>query len=121
MHRILVVDDDQAVGHSMLSLLEAVGYSVRLVDSGHAALDYLAREGSEFSAVITDLHMTGMDGLTLARHVSERFPGIPVILCSGSGETAPEHFGMRPGLSTVLAKPIRRRQLAQVLAQLIPN
>jgi CheY-like chemotaxis protein len=63
--RVLTVDDSAEMRVLVTASLEALGYSVAAVDSGYAALEATRRE--RFDAVILDVDMPGMDGLTLGR------------------------------------------------------
>jgi two-component system sensor histidine kinase BarA len=61
--RVLTVDDSAEMRVLVTASLEARGYSVEAVDSGYAALEATRHES--FDAVILDVDMPGMDGLTL--------------------------------------------------------
>ena len=63
--RVLTVDDSAEMRVLVTASLEALGYSVAAVDSGYAALEATRHE--RFDAVILDVDMPGMDGLTLGR------------------------------------------------------
>ncbi len=63
--RILAVDDSPVVRVLVTASLEALGYVVEAVDSGFAALE--ATQHESFDAVVLDVDMPGMDGLTLGR------------------------------------------------------
>jgi len=63
--RVLTVDDSAEMRVLVTASLEALGYSVAAVDSGYAALEATRHES--FDAVILDVDMPGMDGLTLGQ------------------------------------------------------
>jgi CheY-like chemotaxis protein len=63
--RILAVDDCDHMGLLVQASLESYGYSVKLVDSGFAALDAASQE--HFDAVVLDVEMPGLDGLAVGR------------------------------------------------------
>jgi CheY-like chemotaxis protein len=63
--RVLTVDDSPVMRVLVTASLEALGYSVEAVDSGHAALAVAERE--DFDAVILDVDMPGIDGLAVGR------------------------------------------------------
>lgn len=63
--RILAVDDCDHMGLLVQVALESQGYSVKLVDSGFAALDAASQE--HFDAVVLDVEMPGLDGLAVGR------------------------------------------------------
>lgn len=117
---VLLVEDDPAVGTLSQTTLEALGYRVTRVDGPRAALGRLA-EGCDVQIVFSDVVMPGgMNGVTLARKIRARHPGLPVLLTSGYSDAA-----LDPGADgfEVLRKPYRRAELALRLRTLLdgPN
>jgi len=80
MPKVLVIDDDPGSARSLASALGAAGFDALTVVDGAAALEALDR--GHVDAVIVDLMLRGMNGIELARHVSERFPAVRVVLTS---------------------------------------
>ena len=113
---VLVVDDDPSVGATVSRLIRAAGYEPEYVNSAAAALKRLESEEARFVAVLSDLHMNGMDGLGLAQRVSTRWPRLPVVLCSGDSGPGPSALEGRQGVAAVLGKPIRLQQMVDLLA-----
>ena len=74
---ISVVDDDHSVRESLESLIRSVGYAVRVFDSAEAFL--ASPDLSKTDCLILDIHMPGMDGVTLRRRLRNDHPTIPVI------------------------------------------
>ncbi|WP_160317853.1 ATP-binding protein [Cobetia sp. UCD-24C] len=118
---VLVVDDNhinREVAHSMLSSL---GYTVTTVDSGEAALAWYARQ-RDTVLVLLDLRMPGLDGFAVARrwrameHSDRRAPSLIVAMTANvaAGERA---RCLSAGMNDFLSKPIRRQQLASMLAR----
>ena len=107
---ILVVEDNEEVGHFAETLLSELGHSVTLATSGEEALE-LTRE-RQFDVVFSDVVMPGMGGLRLAEQLAEEKPRLPVILATGySQEIAQSGSGGRP----VILKPYRLATLSQAL------
>ena len=107
---ILVVEDNEDVGHFAETLLSELGHSVTLATSGEQALE-LTR-ARDFDLVFSDVVMPGMGGLRLAEHLAEERPELPVILATGySQEIAQSGSGGRP----VILKPYRLATLSQAL------
>jgi len=81
--RVLVVDDHPGVRKALCSLLHRRGCAVEAAANGQEALECLAR--ARFDAVVSDIDMPVMDGLTLHRHVITEHPGLRhrFLLCSG--------------------------------------
>ena len=87
---VLVVDDDEAVGDSLVLLLRRSGYDVRSATHGFDALLQLKKKAPDI--LISDLNMPQMSGFELLSVVRRRFPQISVIAMSGayeSGEAVP--------------------------------
>jgi signal transduction histidine kinase/CheY-like chemotaxis protein len=107
---ILVVEDNQEVGHFAETLLTELGHSVTLATTGEEALE-LTRE-RDFDIVFSDVVMPGMGGLRLAEQLAEEQPRLPVILATGySQEIAQSGSGGRP----VILKPYRLATLSRAL------
>lgn len=73
-HRLLVVEDEEAVAEGLRLLLEQE-YTVHLAASGRQALDKISRDGP-FDAVLCDLMMPGMSGIQLFHAVKSMAPGL---------------------------------------------
>ena len=78
--RILVVDDEATMLHSMVRLLEG-RYVVRGAASGEEALVQAAEQAPDLA--ILDVRMPGMDGFALANRLRTAYPGVDVILMTG--------------------------------------
>jgi len=81
--RVLVVDDHPGMRAAICRLLDRRGCAVEAAANGEEALECLARE--RFDAVVSDIEMPVMDGLTLLRYVIARHPALRhrFLLCSG--------------------------------------
>ena len=81
--KILLVEDNQGVGHFAAGLLRELGQTVTWVGDGQTALDLLAQDASAFDLVFSDVVMPGMSGIELGHAVKARWPDLEVILTSG--------------------------------------
>lgn len=79
--RILLVDDDTMV-LEMLKDLFAEEYEIVAVSSGQAAID-AAKKYDDFAAIVMDIKMAKMDGITAARKIREIRPESPIIFHTG--------------------------------------
>ena len=104
---ILVVDDEPAMRHVMTLTLKALGYH-NLADAadGGGALQLLRER--EFDLLITDLHMPGMDGLTLLAEIKNDpfMRHLPVIIASGMNELESVARCIEIGAEDYLPKPV---------------
>ena len=106
--RVLVVDDDPGVRELLEDYLSEQGYGVLAADSAAAARELL--DGETPSVVLLDVGLPGEDGLSLARHIRERFD-IGIIMISGAGETLDRIVGLEVGADDYVAKPFDPREL----------
>jgi DNA-binding NtrC family response regulator len=101
--RVLVVDDDAAVGGVLTALLERAGIAAWHVTSGQAALDAIDRRGVE--VVVSDVRMPGMNGVELLGKLGERWPDLPVLMLTAHGTIALAVDAMRAGAADFITKP----------------
>lgn len=106
--RVLVVDDDPGVRELLEDYLSEQGYEVLAADS--AAIARVLLDGEAPSVVLLDVGLPGEDGLSLARHIRERFD-IGIIMISGAGETVDRIVGLEVGADDYVAKPFDPREL----------
>lgn len=100
---ILLVDDDDATRETASMILEVLGFDVLAAPSGPAALQ-LARDADRVDLLLTDVRMPGMNGVELAKELSERFPSTPVLFMSGYASGAMRDGNLPEG-AAFLAKP----------------
>ncbi|MBC7705302.1 MAG: GAF domain-containing protein [Rhodoferax sp.] len=114
--RMLVVDDN-ATNRKVLALQAAKwGMVERNTESARDALRWL-EQGEHFDVAVLDMHMPEMDGLTLAGHIHQAHPKLPLVLFSSLGR---REAGDTEGLfSAYLSKPLRQSQLFDTLAGLL--
>jgi DNA-binding response OmpR family regulator len=111
--KILVVDDSPQISKALNDLLSASGYSVRTAPSGERALQIL--ESATFDLIITDLKMTGMTGIDLAREVLQKTPGLPVVILTGFGDMDSVINALRLGVADYLKKPFSFDEVTAVV------
>jgi putative two-component system response regulator len=119
-HRILVVDDKEPISFAMADYFTARGYEVDCVCEAREAERRLRQ--SDYSLVITDLRLTGMDsmeGLEIVGHVQERYPETRTILLTAYGTPEIENEARRRGASMVLPKPQPLSSLSEKVAGLL--
>jgi DNA-binding response OmpR family regulator len=108
VNRVLVVDDDSGVREMLDEYLTDQGFESVVVGSAAAAREQLAQQAP--AVVLLDIGLPGEDGLSLARHIRERFD-IGIIMVSGAGETVDRIVGLEVGADDYLAKPFDLREL----------
>jgi PAS domain S-box-containing protein len=117
--RILLVDDEAMIREVLARQLEDAGFGVLVAASGAEALALSAVE--KVDAVVTDLSMSGVDGLAVIRGIQARSPGLPAVLLTGyaGDETALALSGAMSGTFSLLRKPVTEVQLLDRLGALL--
>ena len=103
-YTILVVDDDQYLLSAIGQTLGLNGYDAILQNNPLAALDMVKQQ--EFMAIVADIRMPGMDGITMLKHIVEFDKNIPVIMITGHGDIALAVRAIREGAYDFLEKPV---------------
>jgi PAS domain S-box-containing protein len=107
--RLLVVEDEVGVRRVIVRMLESAGYRVIEASDGAEALAVIAVHHEEVDAVVTDVSMPVMDGITMARELRRSRPDLPLLFISGNAEAGIlDEFGA--GVS-MLSKPFPSARL----------
>lgn len=102
--RILVVDDESLVCHTVTILLRVDGHVVTTAASGEEALKIF--EPGKFDLVVTDYAMPSMTGAELAATIKNRAPGQPVILLTAYAERLRKQPELLAHVDFVIEKPL---------------
>ncbi|MBI2406746.1 MAG: PAS domain S-box protein [Gemmatimonadetes bacterium] len=117
--QILFVDDEHLVREMATIVLERLHFSPLTASDGAEALEVLASHGSRIVAVITDLHMPRLDGVSMVRALRQTHPCIPVAVASGrlDDQQAAELESL--GVITRLDKPFTEARMVDALKRLL--
>jgi two-component system response regulator GlrR len=113
--KILIVDDDTDLLELLKIRLTAAGYKVDAVQSAEAALNYL--DVSRPQLVISDMQMSGMDGMALFEHIHRTLPTLPVIILTAHGTIPDAVAAVQRGVFGYLAKPFDSKTLLANISQ----
>lgn len=111
-YKVLIVDDEPMTRDLISSILSSKGHTCVTASDGVEALDK-ANEGT-FDAVVTDIVMPNMDGITLTKELLKRNPSIPVMVITGFTD---EHYyeeSINAGATDFINKPF---SIAEFLAR----
>jgi two-component system cell cycle sensor histidine kinase/response regulator CckA len=113
---ILLVEDDVMIRKLIVAGLRRFGHNVEEVTSGEQALAFLTEHPDEIALVLTDIVMSGIDGVTLANRVAQTYPKLPVVLMSGYTDNGNSELSQpRP----FIAKPFSPKDIAALLEQIL--
>ncbi len=117
--KILIVEDDVAMAQLLEEGLTRRGFKATAVHDGQAALTTL--QGADFDAVVTDLHMKGMDGLALCERIMAGYPGTPVIVVTAFGSLETAVRAIRAGAYDFITKPFELEALSLALVRAVQH
>jgi two-component system OmpR family response regulator len=111
--RILVVEDEEALARQLVLSLEGAGYAVDSAGDGERA-DFLAQT-EPYDAIVLDLGLPKIDGLTLLRRWRDAGLFLPVLVLTARGSWHEKVQGIDGGADDYVSKPFR---IEEVLARL---
>jgi len=114
---VLVVEDDRAVREALRRALELEGYRVLTAEDGQAGLDLVAEARPD--AVILDVMMPILDGLSACRRLRARRDRTPVLILTARSEIPDRVSGLDAGADDYLAKPFDLEELFARLRALL--
>ncbi len=100
---VWVIDDDKSIRWVLEKALAREGISVTGFASGAGVLDQLAKQRPD--VILSDIRMPETDGLTLLQSISERFPGLPVIIMTAYSDLDSTVAAFQSGAFEYLPKP----------------
>jgi ATP-dependent Lon protease len=114
--RILVLDDEPIVGERLKASLERAGFVVDAFSSSREALSRLQAE--RYDILVTDLKMSGPDGIEVLREARQLNPGIKAVVITGFATVETAEEALRSGAVMFVPKPFRMKQLKDLLLDL---
>lgn len=102
-HRVLLVEDDQAISELMQMVLKGMGLSVDVAPNGHRALE-LAKQNRP-ALVVLDLGLPEMYGKTVAANLRRQYDSLPVMVVSALSSSAVAEDAWEIGAFTYVTKP----------------
>ena len=115
--KILVVDDDPSLLRLISIRLKAAGYNVQTAESAKQALGIL--QSFQPQCVISDLRMSGMDGMALFEKIREYNKNLPVIIMTAHGTIPDAINATKQGVFSFLTKPFESQELLETVKQAI--
>ena len=117
--KILVVDDEENVCHSIRKVLSRKGYSVFQALNVEDAVNQI--KDSSFDLVITDLMIPGTSGMELLQIIRDHYPELDVIMITGYASIESAVKATKLGASAYLPKPFTPDELTDVTQKTLAN
>jgi two-component system nitrogen regulation response regulator GlnG len=126
MHRnekVWIVDDDRSIRWVLEKALSQAGMDIECFDNGETLLQQLERQQPD--AIVSDIRMPGVDGLSLLSHIQATLPALPVIITTAHSDLDSAVESYQRGAFEYLPKPfdieevvaVTQRALAQAREQ----
>ena len=116
--QVLIVEDDSAIATNLYDYLEASGYTVDAASNGYAGLQMALADS--WDAILLDLSLPGMDGLTLCRKLREEAGrDTPVLMLTARDALDDKLEGFVHGADDYLVKPFSLKEVGARLGALI--
>lgn len=112
---VWIIDDDQSIRWVLDKALAQADLHTCVFDSAEAALAKLAKAPP--SAILTDIRMPGMDGLTLQQKLNDIGCDIPVVMITGHGDVHSARQAFRADALDFLEKPLDEVRLLEVIEE----
>lgn len=117
MTRVLLVEDDRRIAADVTRVLGAAGYLVETVRDGEEA--WFRGDTEDYAAVILDLGLPRLDGLSVLRRWRSNNRRMPVLILTARGAWAERVDGIDAGADDYLTKPFRMEELLARLRAII--
>ncbi len=119
MTKILVIDDDARDRGLLLAVLEEKGYDVVCADNSRVGLMLCHQRTPD--AVVLDLDMPGIDGLSILRQLRILHPALPVVVFSGHSPQEVEEETLNQGATAFIQKAFSLDLLGAALREVLPS
>ncbi len=116
-YTILVVDDQELLRNLIDTFLSKLGHSCVTAIDGVDALEKI--KGNKIDAVVTDLRMPNMDGITLTSKISIQYPEIPVMIMTAFDQGDTAGLAITVGARDFIRKPFSLNEFSVRLHKMI--
>lgn len=107
--KILLAEDERSLSRAIVKILEKNNYTADAVYNGEDALNYL--ESWNYDAVILDIMMPKVDGITVLKKLRAKGNTVPIIILSAKSEIDDKVLGLDSGANDYLTKPFDSKEL----------
>jgi two-component system phosphate regulon response regulator OmpR len=107
---LLIVDDEVDVREVLEEYFTSHGYTT--IGAENAAVAKALAAEHPIDLALVDINMPGEDGLSLARHLRERYKSLAIVMLTSAGTVVDRIVGLEMGADDYLPKPFDPRELA---------
>jgi DNA-binding NtrC family response regulator len=117
--RVLIVDDDRNMTHTLCDILSVSGFSAETASDARDGLSKL--EQNDFQVVLSDIRMPGMNGVEFQKVITEKYPGVRVILITAYADYELIARGRAQGALAFMDKPLNIPLLLSILRVVVED
>ncbi len=111
MKKILVCEDEEAIREFEIITLRRSGYEVVDASCGEDAIKYFEAAPNDFSVVLLDIMMPGIDGFTVCKRIREKNSRVGIIMLSAKSQEIDKVNGLMLGADDYVTKPFSPSEL----------
>jgi diguanylate cyclase (GGDEF)-like protein len=115
--RILLVEDDEAIAHVLVSTLNNQNYLVDVATDGQEGWQLV--EGCLYDLIVLDVGLPKIDGITLCRKMRSQGYQMPILLLTSRDSTQDKVMGLDAGADDYLVKPCEAQELSARIRALL--
>lgn len=108
---ILIVEDEENLGKTLLLNLELENYSPKLANNGNAALELFQQHHKNLNLVLLDVMLPEINGFDLCQKFKKINPDVPVIFLTAKNLTSEKISGLKLGADDYITKPFELEEL----------
>src|SRR5262249_47539375 len=119
--RVLLAEDNEANQMVAVEILSRLGIELDVAGNGREAIDMIRTAPERYAAVLMDVQMPEMDGLTATRELRQDKYELPIIAMTANAMKADLDACLAAGMDDHVTKPIERKALLQTLRRWLPR
>lgn len=110
---ILAVDDEPHILELLQYNLESAGYEVVKAETGEEAMEIIEEQGYDFSVILLDWMLPGIDGLEVLKRIrmNVKYSNVPIIMLTAKSDEISKVVGLEIGADDYLSKPFGMHEL----------
>lgn len=108
--KLLIVEDEVRLCQNIAGHMKKAGYVVDMVYDGADALDYI--DGTEYDAIILDIMLPGLDGISVLKRIRAKKLKTPVLLLTAKSTVEDKVDGLDSGADDYMTKPFSLEELS---------
>ncbi len=117
--RLLIVEDEEALAQNLKKILELKGFAVDWLADGEKARSRALLYHKDYDAIILDLTLPSMDGMTLTKSLRAEGITTPIIILTGNSETENKIALLNAGADDYVVKPFSAAELIARVASVL--